>query len=488
MFTDERRSEVWDAIRQQGIRSFASRLTPAVLAAAAARTGVRMVNSPLNLATLVWLGVASAIHVSLDFATILTQTLQLLEDQPGFSASSLGRERQYARRRRRHRSKHSPHRQDRTQVSEEAFCKARLRMPLAFWFNLIILLGELFEQEHAPLVHFRGFRLLAMDGTEIDLPQWKALRDHFGQAKNKFGLHQPQARMVMLQLALARLPYRYELCPLSEGEITIARRLVRHLRPDDLVLLDAGFWSYGLMWDIQHRGAYFALRLRGGVNLQDVRSPSGRGGRRSRDDRRVTWTPKDSRGQWRRAGLPRTIELRVIRYQVPGFRVQQLVTNLLDVERMPRADWVRLTTECRDKFLPGLYHRRWEIETTYRELKVEQGLEAALRSRTPDSLKFEVAGHVVLYLLVRWLIVEAAVKHDLDPLQLSFTQALRELNAVRDTLVTASPGWAAVLLDRLLDRIAKHRVPFRPGRHYVRKKKSSNHKRKSNAPKANATQ
>lgn len=487
MFTDERRSEVWGEIRERGIRAFEGRITPAVLATAAARTGLRIVASPLNLATLTWLGIATGLHIALDFTTILTQTLQVLEDQSQFSASPLGRERRSARRRKGSRSKHSPHRRDRTQVSEEAFCKARLRMPLAFWFNLIIVLGELFEQEHGELVRFHGLRLLAMDGTEIDLPHWKALRQHFGQAKNKSGLHQPQARMVMLQLPLVRLPYRYELCPLTEGENTIARRLAQHLRPDDLVLLDAGFWSYGLMCDIQRQQAFFALRLRSGVSLQNVRAP--RGERNSPDDRLVRWTPKDSRGQWRREGLPQSIDLRVIRYQVPGFRVQHLVTNVLDRQRVPRAEWVRLTTECEQggTLTPGLYHRRWEIETTYRELKVDQGLERSLRSRTPAGIHYEVAGHVVLYLLVRWMIVEAAVKHGLDPLQLSFTHALRELKLMRDTLVISPPDWVRTLLSRLLDRIARHEVPFRPGRHYLRKKKSTNHKRKSNAAKANVT-
>ena len=43
-------------------------------------------------------------------------------------------------------------------------------------------------------------------------------------------------------------------------------------------------------------------------------------------------------------------------------------------------------------------------------LKVDQGLDRHLRSHTPASIEYEVAGHVVLYLLIRWLIVEAATK------------------------------------------------------------------------------
>jgi hypothetical protein len=474
MFKDELRSEVWDDIRQHGIRAFSRHVTPATIAEAAKRTGVTIVASPLNLANLVWLGIAAAINVSFDFAAVLTETLRVLEDQPGFCSTKLGREKQRGQRPKKGECKHSPHRQNRTVVSEEAFVKARSRMPLEFWFNLIIILVELFLTEHRSLVTFRGFRLLAMDGTDINLPNWPALRKHFGTAKNQRGQHQALGRMVMLQLPLVRLPFRYELAPRTDGEITIARRLIPHLRANDLVLLDAGFWSYGLFWDIQNRNAFFGIRLKAGIGLKRVR-------RLGVGDELWRWAPKDSRSNWRKEGLPKSMDVRVISYQVPGFRPQKLVTNGLSPQRIPRADWVRLTTECEEggRLKPGLYHRRWEIETTFRELLVEQQMEKKLRSRTPESIQYEVAGHVVLYLLVRWLMVAAAVKHGLDPLQLSFLHALQELKEMRRDLVRAEPAWARVLLGRLLDRIAEHRVLFRPGRHYKRRKKSTNHKRSS---------
>ncbi len=64
MFTDERRCEVWDQIRQHDIRAFASKITPAVIAETAKRTGVTLVKSPLCLGNLVWLGIAAARHKS----------------------------------------------------------------------------------------------------------------------------------------------------------------------------------------------------------------------------------------------------------------------------------------------------------------------------------------------------------------------------------------------------------------------------------------
>jgi len=482
MFTDERRNKVWNEFRQRDIRVFSRQLTPGVFAEAAARCGLRVVKSPLCLVHLVWLGIAAAWHVTESFASVLTLTLKLLEDQQQFRQSKLGRAKRNGRRKKSaRRSKHDPRRDDPTEITEEAFVQARQRMPLQFWLTLIIILGERFEAEHGPRHRFRGFRVLAMDGTRIDLPNGKALRDHFGAAKNSTGTHHVQAHMVMLQFPFTRLPYRYELTPVREGEVTLAQRLVTHLRPRDLVLLDAGYMSYGLLWAIAQRQAFFAIRVGRTLCFQTRRrlQPNGQ-------DRLVRWTPRDSRRQWRRLGLPTSLDLRIVEYRVRGFRSQAIATNVLEPEQISRDDWTRLTTECGTagrKLLPGLFQRRWEIETTYHELKVDQGMDRHLRGRTPESIRYEIAGHVMLYLLTRWLMVEAAVKHGLDPLRLSFVAAQRELNALRPSLVTASAQWAAqVLLPRLLDRIASHRVPSRPGRHYPRKKKTN----RRNQPKSSS--
>lgn len=177
--------------------------------------------------------------------------------------------------------------------------------------------------------------------------------------------------------------------------------------------------------------------------------------------------------KWKKQGLtlPPSIRLRVIDYQIPGFRPSAIVTNVNDPKKISRDEWTRTISqrEAARNLQPGMYHRRWEIETTFKELKVSMRMKEGLRSRTPEGIRYEVAGHVLLYLLVRWTMVEAALEHGEAPLQLSFTAALRELHDMSQTLLTASPQRiAGVLLPRLLKRIASHRVSPRPGRHFPR--------------------
>ena len=464
MFTDEHRRSVRDQISQHDLRAFAKWLSPDLLLKAAGNAGLRVGRGPLYIVSLTWLAVGSALHTSKSFADVLGLTLKLLADTEGFASTPLGKEQRNARRRTSaaSRSRHDPRVRDATAVSEEAFTKARRFVSIDYWRALLTLLGERFEAAHGDWTCWHGFRLLAIDGTEISLAGWKRLAAYFGTAKNGKGKRTPQARLVMLQFPLARIPYRYELSPKSVSEKTLASRLIEHLLPKDLLLLDRGFWSYGLLWQIQNRQAFFGIRLFKAAKLKTLR-------RLGPKDRLVRHTPTDRK--WRKQGLPESIDLRVIDYQIKGFRPSAVVTNILDPQVTTREDWVRLTIESEPgrRLDPGLYHRRWEIETTFFELKVSQGMKTALRSRTPEGIRYEVAGHVLFYFLVRWMMVEAATEHGQDPLRLSFTQALRELQDMSQTLITASPQRVSqVLLPRLLVRVASHVVPERPGRHYTR--------------------
>ena len=126
--------------------------------------------------------------------------------------------------------------------------------------------------------------------------------------------------------------------------------------------------------------------------------------------------------------LPKSQTLRVIRYHDGRISVPApCVTNVLNPKTISREDWVRMATadEAGRVLEAGLYHRCWEIETMFCELKVRQGMQRSLRSRTAEGVAFEVAGHVLLYFLTRWLIFEAAEEHGVSPLRISFTQALR---------------------------------------------------------------
>jgi transposase len=459
VFTDERRCSVWEQIRQRDLRQFSTILTPNVLSEAASRAQVRVGRTALNVPNLAWLAVSAALRPGMNFCRVLHLTLRLLQEMgrlaaepPGRRGSSRGQQR-----RRHRRSKHDPRGRRATELSEEAFVQARRLMPPKFWVALILLLGVTFEQQYGRWTRWNGFRLLALDGTCITLARHKRLGAYYGYARNKRGTPRPQARLVMLQLPLVRLPWRYELTPRSQGESTVAARLLAELRADDLVLMDRGFFHFGLFRQIQDAQAFFAIRQIKRVRFQTVR-------RLGYKDRLVLWKPAARR--WKGASL----QLRAIDYQMKGFRPSAIVTNVTDAARVSRKQFVGLANSRAwvHEHDAGLYHRRWEIETTFRELKSTQQMERSLRGRTPEAIEYEVHGHVLLYLLTRWLMVRAAEEHGQEPLRLSFSGALQEVLFVAPLLPICDRRQRRRLLKGLLRQIAAAHVPLRPGRHYPR--------------------
>jgi len=196
---------------------------------------VKLGKSPLGLANLVWLGIVSAIHGTQSFACILTTTLSSWKQEQ--SAANLRRVKGRANSglERSEASTIRARRPDGGQRS--AFAKARQRMPMTFWLELIIVLGEHFEKQRGPEQHFRGFRVLPWTarGSTCRSARACAITLHRQEC-----LRRQQRRLGWcVAVSFTRMPYRYELSPVSCGEVTMAVRLCPHLRPHDLVLLDA---------------------------------------------------------------------------------------------------------------------------------------------------------------------------------------------------------------------------------------------------------
>jgi DDE family transposase len=99
--------------------------------------------------------------------------------------------------------------------------------------------------------------------------------------------------------------------------------------------------------------------------------------------------------------------------------------------------------------LVTLYHQRWEIETTYLELKSSILGGRVLRARTPAGVIQEVYALLACYQILRQAMTDATTTHvAVDPDRASFTVAL---HAARDQLIQA----AGVLATTSIDLVGK---------------------------------
>lgn len=253
---------------------------------------------------------------------------------------------------------------------------------------------------------YRDWRLVAVDGTMLDLADTEANVDFFGRHACGRGVSAfPQARLVALAECGTHAVFAATTGALSASEQSLSRELFAHLRVGMLLLADRGFYGFELWQQARATGADLLWRVRRSASLPVTKAlddGSYLSTVHAEPDRRSRRNP---------------VTVRVVEYTLPGTgdtTVYRLLTTILDPAAAPAAD------------LAALYCQRWEIETTLDEIKTHQrGPGLVLRSKYPWGVEQEVYGFLLVHHAIRQLMHQAALREGLDPDRLSFTRSLR---------------------------------------------------------------
>lgn len=273
-----------------------------------------------------------------------------------------------------------------------------------------------------PGAFLAGRRLVAIDGTCLDVPDTPANSEHFTRPPSSRGEQSafPQARLVALAECGTHAVIAAEAGPYSQSEATLTTPLLRSFEEGMLVLADRGFFSYRLWREAASTGADLLWRMRTDrsapkpEHVKDLSDGSWLAHLRRK-------TPASERNR-------EPMLARIIDYTIDDGRdteaTYRLATTLLDPCEAPAEQ------------LAGAYTRRWEIEMVFDELKTHQrGPRVVLRSKSPDLVLQEIYGYLCCHYAIRALMGQAALASGCVPGRVSFTTALR---TTRRTL--AQPG------------------------------------------------
>jgi IS4 transposase len=172
------------------------------------------------------------------------------------------------------------------------------------------------------------------------------------------------------------------------------------------------------------------------------------------DDQLVAFIPCSAMRK-KAPGLPDQITARLMQYQIPGFRPSWLLTSLLE------------PAICSREELVHLYHRRWQIETIYREWKHALNIQN-LRSHTPAGIFKEAFAQLTLSNLVRWVMSEAAQTTTLHPVDLSYVTALSAVKNSLLEMLRTPLNRIERMYQQLLLVVRSAPIRKRPGRSYPR--------------------
>ena len=293
-------------------------------------------------------------------------------------------------------------------ANKAAISHARDRLgpePMALLFERV---AKPLAGKDTPGCWLAGRRLVAIDGTCLDLPDTPANDALFGRPGVNKGERSafPQARVVALAECGTHAMFEAVIGPYTSAESVLSEELLARLRPGMLCLADRGFYSFTAWQKASATKADLLWRVKDNLKLEVVKNlPDG------------SWLAEvfhSTRDRARRD--PRTV--RVIEYTVEDGREPsgpiRLLTTILDHRKAPAVE------------LAGAYAQRWEIETAFDELKTHQrGPRAVLRSKSPDLVTQEIWGHLCCHYAIRSLMFDAAEHAGHDPDRVSFVAALR---------------------------------------------------------------
>ena len=239
-------------------------------------------------------------------------------------------------------------------ITKSAFVQYRKKIkPEVFKSLSDSLIEEFYTDNDESIKLWNGFRLLAVDGSRLVLPDTHELESIYGKTRNQSETGVVQARISVLYDVLNRFAIDGVLAPLSTGESALALKHLAFSKANDLIIYDRGYPSFNLIYEHFEKGIDFLIRVKPDFsNLTREFYQSGLQSAmvRMQPGKNIKLSDKPySRKTFK--------EVRLVRAELPDGGAEILMSSLFDTQKYPNS------------LIKELYFLRWGIETFYDELK-----------------------------------------------------------------------------------------------------------------------
>ena len=292
-------------------------------------------------------------------------------------------------------------------VSSSAFIQQRQKLNEFAFPSLFDLFVKNTDEERL----YKGFRLLAADGSDIQIPtDPKHTESYFPGANG-----QASYNLLHLDAVYDLLLHTYvdaSVCAKREwNEKGVLCNMVdRSDISNALIVADRGYESYNLIAHIQEKGWKYLIRVKdihssgiaSGLDLPDTEEfdlfcPLQLTRRKNSitkpllsDRNHYRWLPTTTPFDYLPVGEHRhdpvvfyTLPFRIVRFKLSNASFETVITNLNPEEFSPAE-------------LKYLYSRRWGIETSFRELKYTVGL-LHFHAKKVENITQEIFARLIMY-------------------------------------------------------------------------------------------
>lgn len=258
-------------------------------------------------------------------------------------------------------------------ITNSAFSQARAKINYTAFEEFARVASELFYEDGEYGRH-KHFRLLAIDGSIVRLPNSDDIKKEFNPTKvtcqvDDFQKEIVQARMSCLYDVINGIAIDFDLVNYVKSDTNdiecfsekdLALNHLEYCNEDDLVIMDRGYPSYELFARTYNKtNVLFRIRSNSFSKAKPLFSPHCE----NKDIVCEINAPKYLKEELRLNNLPTKLKVRFIQVKLDNGQIEVLATNVLDNEILQTSDF------------KSLYAKRWEIETFYNLLKNRLSLE-----------------------------------------------------------------------------------------------------------------
>jgi len=322
------------------------------------------------------------------------------------------------------------------------------------------LIFDKFNQQHNVLIpDFYGRNSVIFDGVTATLPDTQSNQKRFGKPSSVQGSAAfPQLRAVALLslqlrclLDIAYGPFKGK----GTGERALMAQILEKFKEKNLLfLLDAGLHSFELLEYFKNSHQEFLMKLDSTVKVKSIKKL--KDGSRIAIIQKKFKNPKSVSGR-RLPQITKKIKVRIISYQLKGFRTAKLITNILDETISASALVIH-------------YHKRWDIELAFGEIKTRQcatlkgQTPTVFRSKTAELVEQELFAILITYNCIRQLMYQAGEVHLSEPRLLSFFDVLQLIIDAVPIISIVKQKQLPFTLNYLIDLIGQSNIdrPKRP--------------------------
>ncbi len=231
-------------------------------------------------------------------------------------------------------------------VSDAAFCKARQKIKHYLFIDLYKFIVRFFYTQIGGKLWLH-FRMLAVDGSELNLPSSKELLNKYGcHHTNSIGTKIPQARVSFLCDVLNFLTIDAQIESFKVSEQHMFESHLNYIGKGDLLTADSNYGHFRILKAIKRTKADFCIRMSKSSNFIKEFLASGK------KDAVLVWEP--SRGtieNCKKHGIDFTpFKVRLIRIDLSENEIEVLALSLFDRNKY--------NYDC----IKDLYDKRWAIE------------------------------------------------------------------------------------------------------------------------------